>query len=540
MNTLENSFHSNDSKRRCALFILLIIGAAALAGVFLCENKCRALSIRDTQNYTDEQILALPYFDILAASEENGNLPCDVVSYSLGDGYIHLMLPEDVNKKAVTVYIRDKDGNLLARRIYDLTQVVMIGPWIVTAEQHNLPVLYFDTEDPDVFSAMNASATKDIICKGDMYICVNKSDSDKNGWFREYSSKAANRLSGSSASLQGRGCASWEMSDSKKSYTLRLNKAENLLGMGSNRSWNLIGNAFDPSLIKNTAFNEISDRAGLDYQPQMRSINLYVDGVYQGVYTLTTKVKVGKNKISLKKGDYLFRMDPPLQDQPIWFESSVWFDEEGEHPVADVLYPEAASDEQMERATQIIKRFAKALESTDPEELSKICDLRSLATYYWIEEASMNFDAWHRSLYMYYKEADGLIHFGPVWDMDLALGSPYTRENVPARFDVPQGWIVRYGDWYKAIFKNDIFCKEAADVYFNGGVREELLNGVKVFEENRSALGQDAYLNYLIYGRANPDHNLDHGDTYDSYCENMISFYKTRVYWIDETMERER
>ncbi len=50
---------------------MLIIGAAALAGAFLCESMSDFSAVRKTQNYTDEQILTLPYFDLLAAFGEN-------------------------------------------------------------------------------------------------------------------------------------------------------------------------------------------------------------------------------------------------------------------------------------------------------------------------------------------------------------------------------------------------------------------------------------------------------------------------------------
>ncbi len=516
-----------------------MIGAAALAGALLCEKKSTVRQLRPTFDCTDEMILAQPYFDILVAASENRGIPCDIVSYSLGDGFIHLPLPEDTYEKAVAVYIRDAQGNYLARRVYDLTQKTMIGPWEIVADRHNLPSMYFESEVPGMYEVMNADTQKSVICDGKMHIAVSKADMKEKGWYREYLSINEDRSSKTSASLQGRGTSSWNV-ECKKSYTLKLKKSQNLLGMGSSKSWNLIGNAFDVSLLKNTTFNDIARNAGISYQPQMRNINLYVDGIYQGVYTLTTKVSDGRNRIPLRKGDLLFKMDPPTQDQPLLYSSSTWFEDGLTYPVADLKYPEQAAPEELAQAQAILQDFITTLESKDMAKLDRICDLKSLAKYYWIEEAGMNFDAWQRSAYLYYTKRDGKIHAGPVWDMDLALGSPYTKEGIT--FDTPEGWKIRCAGWYRALFETEEFRQIAADEYYNGGVRDALLGGVEEFNRNRSELGEDAKMNFTIFGHANrlgKKSIFGDIDDYDTYCDDLMAFYAARIAWIDGQMSAE-
>ena len=490
---------------------------------------------RQTYDCTDEQILTFPFFDIIAAAGENRNLPCDVESYSLGDGIIHLILPEDVPEKAVAVYIRDIEGNYLARRVYDFTQPVFVGPWQVVLEHQKLPTLYFETEDHAVFDAMNAVDTKDIICDGNLHICVGKEEAKHNGWYREYLSRSDDRSAKTTASLQGRGNSSWHSANAKKSYTLRLSKAQNLLGMGEHKSWNLLGNAFDVSLIRNIVFNDIAENAGVAYQPEMRSVNLYVDGKYEGVYTLTTKVKVSKREIPLRKGDYLYKLDPPHQDQPILYESKTWLEDGGDYPVADLVFPETASMDDLLASQEVLQRFINAVEDPNVTDINRICDLDSIARYYWVEEIAMNYDAWGRSLYMYHKNNDDKMYLGPVWDMDLTLGALYSKQDVP--FMTPEGWKIRNGGWFKTLFTNEEFQKTVSEVYYNGGVRDAMLRGLEDFIREREYLGNDAYLNYTLYGYANVrDMNIDFGDTYDEYTDGMIDFYKKRIEWIDSAM----
>ncbi|MCR5474798.1 MAG: CotH kinase family protein [Lachnospiraceae bacterium] len=508
-----------------SLIIMSVIGVAALAGALLCERVSDARLARPTLGYTDEEILALPYFDLLASAAENRGLPADVESYSIGDGYIHLLLPESVDERAVTVYIRDMEGELLARKVYDFTGKVMIGDWEVVTDRHVLPTLYFESADPAVYEAMVSSETKDIICEGNVHVCAEGKEINPALSFT------------SEASLQGRGASSWEVCKSKKSYSLRFKKSRNLLGLGSNKNWNLIGNAFDVSLIRNTVFNTVCRNMGISYQPGMQSVNLYVDGKYEGVYTLTNKIAVDKDQAPLGQGDYFYRKQPDDPVIPIPYRSKTWFNEGTDKPVAELIFPEEATSEDTVAAREAFQRFIDAVE--DPgSDLESVCDLSNLARYYWIQEASMNIDAWERGVYMYYKGAEGKMYLGPVWDMDLTLGCPTPKLGV--EFDSPYGWKIKEGGWYKPLFENEEFARAVIREYHEGGVREALFDGIEEFSRQRRALGADAYLNYLLYGHANEWVTvLERGDSYDEYCDNMIGFYKDRVEWIDEQMSME-
>ncbi|MBO4374467.1 MAG: CotH kinase family protein [Lachnospiraceae bacterium] len=524
-------------KKRLSFFVIIcIIGAAALTGALLCEKICDNTRRRHTLDYSDEMLLQLPYFDLLAVKGENRGLPCDIESYSLGDGYIHLVLPEGVDERALAVYIRDINGDFLARRVYDMTQKVMIGSWEIVIDHHVLPVIYFETGDPEVYERMNESETKDIICSGDMQICINR---ERNPEDAEYISTSDKKKAKLKASLQGRGNDSWG-SNRKKSYTLSLKKAHNLLGLGKNKNWNLIGNAYDNSLIKNLTFNEISDQAGIEFQPKMRNVDLYVDGRYEGVYTLSTKVSVDRDRVDLQNGDFFFKMDPPDAEQPIRYESKTWFEDGLSYPVADLRFPKKAGPETISEATKVLQTFIDVIEDPDSGKIADVCDIRSLARYYWIEEASMNFDAWQRSVYMYYRRTDGKMHMGPVWDMDRSLGSPYDKEGM--LFDTPFGWKVRNAGWYTRLFENSDFREAVRDEYFNGGIRDVLFGGISAFEKNKSLMGDDGDLNFVIFGHANdigaPGIFSDAGD-YDSYCDSMTHFYRERIEWIDKEMTEE-
>lgn len=515
------------------IVLLLTICAAAcvlLVFSYKYEMRCKAANMLPDLGFSDEQILQGDYFEILVPAAENRHLPCDVYSYSLGDGFVHIVLPPEVTGRAVVCYIRDALGNNLARRVYDFSNRVFIGNWEVVLDRNSLPTMYFETESPESYAAMLASPNREDICYGNMQLYVDSEMARKKGWYREYLSKDADFSTPDSASLQGRGQSSWNC-DVKKSFSIRLERSMSLLGMPASDAYNLVGNAYDKSLVKNITFNKLADRIGIKHQPCMENISLYIDGVYQGVYTLTTKVNVDKNRISLKKGDYLYKMDPPTSEQPIYYESKTWFEDGLTYPVADLVYPQNASEKKFSEAADILQKAMNALENPDSEDFAQLIDIDSLVRYYWVEEASMNFDAWQRSVYIYYDHNDGKMHFGPVWDMDLALGSPYEKEGM--QFTDPRGYRIRNAGYYRTLFTSTAFCKAVDDAYCNE-IRQELFALADEFRTQKEALGSDAYLNWTMFGHSNLGTTLMYGETYDEYCENMIKFYEERIKWIDE------
>ena len=528
--------------RRAFFAFTCVLGIVIIVFACIFDRDSTKITPRETLEYTDEMILQMPYFDLIAAAGENHNLSCDIESYSFGDGYIHLILPDNVPNKEVVVYVRDEAKNLLARRVYDFNDKVMIGDWEILLEHHNLPTIYFVSDVTDQFELMNDSIEKDIICTGQMQLYVGKELSRQKGWTSVGRIVTNSEKKGMTASLQGRGASSWEFSKKKKPYSLRLDSACNLLGMGSNKNWNLVGNPYDVSLAKSVAFNNVAKKMGFAYQPNMEYVNLYVDGTYQGVYTLTSKVSVDKERVALNKGDFFYRICPPQADQPIRYNSETWTVGGEDYAVADLVYPKEATREDLDAAYRILQDYIDAIESGDIRRIEGVCDTRMLARYYWIQEASMNIDAWERSVYMYYTQRDGRIHMGPVWDMDLALGSAFEKEGPQypegaIYFDTPYGWKTRKAGWYRVLLKNEDFIRIAREEYYNGGVREALESGIEEMREQKEILGSDGYLNSQFYGHSNDwEIPLSHGDTYDEYYDNMIEFYRERLNWIDKEM----
>ena len=107
--------------------------------------------------------------------------------------------------------------------------------------------------------------------------------------------------------LRYRGSSSFSMSD-KKPYSFRpLDKPledggekvkVNILGMGKDNNWALLAPYADKSMIRDLLAFEVS-RPWMEYTPEGRYCELFLDGTYYGVYILTEVVSKGKHRINL-------------------------------------------------------------------------------------------------------------------------------------------------------------------------------------------------------------------------------------------------
>ena len=97
--------------------------------------------------------------------------------------------------------------------------------------------------------------------------------------------------------FSGHGNDSWEAE--KKSYDMKFPLAADLFGMGTNNDFVLLAGYRDNSLMSFCVSNELVWEIGFDYAPEFRLVNLYVGGEYLGVYFLTERMEIDKNRIEI-------------------------------------------------------------------------------------------------------------------------------------------------------------------------------------------------------------------------------------------------
>ena len=273
--------------------------------------------------------------------------------------------------------------------------------------------------------------------------------------------------------IKGRGNATFTYY--KKPYQIKLGEKTEVFGMEKAKTWILLANYTDQSALHNalafTLANDIGIPSAIDY----RFVNLYIDGVYRGLYMITEKVQVGENRVDIvdlekanenanggKSGDefsiikqingevidntilsyytYASGMKSPeditggyiveLDNNRGLGEPCHFVTENGN--VYTVKAPEYASKEEMEYIAGLFADMEEAIFSKDGYNrkgihYSEYMDMESFAGIYTLQELLKNWDAYLSSMF-FFKDADvngerAKIYMGPLWDMDNTLGN---------------------------------------------------------------------------------------------------------------------
>ncbi len=478
-------------------------------------------------------------FWISVPAAENRGLSYDVGGYFDDESNtIYLILPADVNRRKVVYYIRDTYNNYLTRIVSDFeNDEVIIGDKTIIAIESELPILYLQVEDEyGTIYDVNSDPTKETRCYGEMRLDVGREMATQNGWATSYLSADYDNSTPGSVEVKPRGNNTW-IFGSKKPYSFKLDKAIDLLGMGKTKKWALLANAEDKSLIKNEIAYIIADQIGMSFTPKTQNVVFYLNGEYRGVYGLTTRIEIDKNRVALSNNDFLINFGGSEPQQVIPFETKNWYyDSDGyDFPYVDLIYPENTTD--TETVQTFIQEYITAVEDVSSDKYLEYMDIESLAKFYWVQEICMNYDSSSRSIYSYYKSNEKKMYMGPVWDMDLTLG--INGDKAGSDYRIPEGWAVRNIGVYVPLFEHDSFEQEVRRVYYEEGIREIMFAMVNYFDYVQNTMKVDGELNYSRWKEESGIYALDYGATnYAEQVNAVQQFYVDRIEWIDMQMKQ--
>ena len=238
------------------------------------------------------------------------------------------------------------------------------------------------------------------------------------------------------AGLKLRGASSYNFD--KNQYRLKFYRDENLkplyyglFGMGADSEWVLHGPYLDHSLLRNYLMYNLC-RETMDWAPDCRFMELFVDGSYQGVYLAVEPVTAGANRLGLSEFGLISGATPYIvaRDRkgtqthtinPYAMANGLAGHEMG------IRYPSKTglTPDQKRWIEQDISQFEEALYSdyfADPERgYAKYIDVDSFVDYVVLNEASINQDAGNLSTYIY-KEMEGKLKVA-VWDFNNSFNN---------------------------------------------------------------------------------------------------------------------
>ena len=430
-----------------------------------------------------------------------------------------------------------------------------------------LPVVYINTEGGQAITSKEYYIDADLIIQGN----------------EMYNSDTTTLYNGLTE-IRGRGNSTW--SQPKKPYRLKLDKKTDLFGMGKSKHWVLLANYLDESLQRNTLAYNLSGAMGME-QMSTVFVDVVLNGDFVGNYQLCENIRVDDTRVDifdwegfcedsaaviaeaegLDSGD----LETYMAENMGWITSGTVTFNGVDYTVAnypeieipsinggylielDEYYDEVSkfrtnsnqpimfknpefvntNADMMAYVQTYIQDFEDAVQADSYTAVydgrtvhySELYDFDALVDYWLINEIFFNEEINKKSTYMY-KDINGLMYMGPIWDMDWSSGGEGQTYHT-------EQWATRYystnaqaNQWYKYLIQDPWFFIKAQERYWeirNAQVADMLAE----LDSNEEMLTTSAAANGERWG---------YGSSYETYVNSLRSWFNSHLSWLDEQM----
>ena len=263
--------------------------------------------------------------------------------------------------------------------------------------------------------------------------------------------------------IRGRGNSTWSFP--KKPWKVKLKEKASLLGMPADKEWALLANYSDRTLMRNLVAMRLSEMCGFSWTPRMRSVEVYLNNKYQGVYTLCEHKKVSKDRVNIDvvgendndgdaiTGGYYLEIEEQQDETTCWWTSMgvpMMFSD-----------PEEPTSQQLAYVKNLFESFEQALWAKDYSEATgypKYIDVDSFVDYYIVQELTKNVDGNLRKSSFITKERGKKMEMYHLWDFDITLGNcGYFWSGVG---NGPENFWIKIDKWYPHLFEDPAFVSK--------------------------------------------------------------------------------
>lgn len=374
--------------------------------------------------------------------------------------------------------------------------------------------------------------------------------------------------------LKARGNSTFTYAE-KKSYQIKLAEPSDLLGKQEQvKTWVLLASYFDATQMHDKMVKDLAAELGLAYTASCDWVNLYYDGEYRGVYLLSEKNSVGETSVAITDmeqayeqlnegygtdmttalaensygqqyqytkdltepenitGGYLIELNHDMWDEASGFKTR-------QGVAFNVKSPEWCGDSAMKYISEYYQAFEDAVYATDAtgaytgynastgKYFYDYVDMDSLVKVFLLQELALNCDGFISSVY-FYKDADGIMYAGPIWDQDMTFGTGWNKTN--------DAEIVDYHYLAQALIQIPAFKTAVVEYYsstFAPAVREWLGNNGTIAHQY-SLLKDNAAMNYTIWdyiriGNPENEGHIWQGASYQGVVDEMTTWIENRL-----------
>jgi spore coat protein CotH len=338
------------------------------------------------------------------------------------------------------------------------------------------------------------------------------------------------------ALLRGRGNSTWGMP--KKPFRIRFLEEVSILGLPTARDYVLLAEYADKSLLRNTLVHKFSSYLDtVDHVIQTRVVELYVNGNYEGVYTLTEQVELREEKL-------FFESIPGVVDTGYFLELDHRFFEKGGVENVDgivvagipyeIVSPNPSNSNYTSAQTAFIKQYIIDMETAllNKEGYEEYIDIDNWIDFFIVQELFKNVDVGWSSINIY-KLPGGPIKMGPLWDFDLAIGNAdyidYGVENWYGMRDHKNRWFKLMMDIPEV---REQFKLRYMEIYFNH--MSDFLDSIWVMHEAINPAAQRNFNRWQIldhYVWPNPQEMVQ-AKTHEAQVNYVYHYIKNRSEWM--------
>lgn len=435
------------------------------------------------------------------------------------------------------------------------------GHLVVTQGSNSVTFKYTATNGQSIsFSSLKnicINTTVDQMPK--MYISVqgNFDNVDKDSWVDcEISMKLGTKkyTSGNfegAAQIKGRGQSSW--AKDQKPYSINFEKKTSLLDIPATKKYAIVSTYQDHSLIRNIITYQTSQGlSGIDYVVKAELVEVYLNGEYNGVYTLCERARISKTQIDDEEatpeninGAYLlektvtgkmYSINGSYVDQ--YFAAPYIGHPEGNKLPCDTFVfkdPDEVNQAMIDHCESIINDVHTAVMSNSDTLYTQYIDVDSWVDFIIMQEVAKNVDAdLKTSTLMYIPSNSRKLAFTSLWDFDISYGnashnndgsghgiaiSGTPNADTPTKFMT----IANSNPWFVSLYKKDSFKQAIKEKYteYRYTVLQDLINNI------------DYYSAYLYKTAQTMDiHEMD-ARVIQKEVEDLKKWLDLRLEWLD-------
>ena len=342
-----------------------------------------------------------------------------------------------------------------------------------------------------------------------------------------------------------------------------------LLGLPPEADWVFNGPYTDKALIRNPLAFELGRQIGIQ-APRSAPFEMFLStnggpltaSEYVGVYNLLEKIKDDRNRTDLANlepthttapevtGGYLMRFEPPgiASGGP---RATNWSS-------VEIVEPNAPTAEQRDWLGRHLDRFALTLgwrrgtgannngvPNPDPVRgYPAYIDVDSFVSLFIVNELLREQDSYVRSDYMY-KDREGLIHKGPLWDYNLTVGTGCCFDNRNT-----SGWQYQHNynrggrdhgyepDWFVPLMRCPEFRQKVIDRWSElrtaGPLSASGLNGtIDLLADPLAEAAVRNFAKWNILGQGNVGFPSPVSTTWEEQIDAIKLWLRRRTSWID-------